>query len=355
MNSLREALRPTFAEPVRRFRLAFPGIILIMFLAAAVVMPRWLTSFWLFVAILAAYQAYLAVSWNVIAGYAGQLSLGNAVFVTIGAYTSTLLAVHLEITPWIGIWAGALLATIAGTFIGWVFFRARLSGMAFALGTFAISQIALWFIIGSDELNGRDGIRLPLSFEIEDFQFRDIIGYYYVILAMLVACLFITWRLQRGRLGYYFVAIREDPMAAEALGINLVKYKTIALAISAGLSAIGGTFLAQLLLFVAPELLLKPQALFIPVVAGMFGGLGTTFGPVVGAVILVPLAQWLRSEFGTTVPGIDLILYGAVLIGVMVLLPGGVTKAVSNLPKRWQNMRRTRRLRQREVSRRRVR
>lgn len=347
MNSLSEAVRPIFAEPVRRFRLALPGIILVMFLAAAVVAPRGLSIFWLVVAIMTAYQAYLAVSWNVVAGYAGQLSLGNAVFVTIGAYTSTLLAIHLGVTPWIGMWAGALLATAAGTFAGWVFFRARLSGLAFALGTFALSQIVLWFIIGSDELGGRFGFRVHLSFEIEDFQFRDLIGYYYVILAMLAACLVITWRLRRGRLGYYFVAIREDQVAAEALGINLVKYKTIAFAVSAGLSALGGSFLAQYLLFVAPELLLKPHALLVPIVVGMFGGLGTTLGPVVGAGILVPLAHWMRSEYGATVPGIDLILYGIVLIGVMVLFPGGVVKALSNLHKRWQDMRRTRRLSQR--------
>lgn len=321
-------------------------LLLALLLVIGILFPRNLDDFWLVIAILTAYQAYLALSWNVVAGFAGQLSIGNAVFVAIGAYTSTTLAVQLDVTPWLGAWGGALVALVAGLVIGWMFFRSRLTGLAFALGTFALSQIALWLLIGTNWLGARDGIRIPISFDARDFQFRDRIDYYYVILTMLVVCLIGTWILRRSRLGYYFLAIREDPAAAEALGISLVQYKTIALATSAFLSALGGTFLAQFLLYVSPELLLKPEALLPPIIVGMFGGLGTITGPVVGAVLLVPLSHWLRSSYGATIPGIDLILYGAVLMGVMVFFPRGIVGTIEryvNQPKlsrfSWPNVR----------------
>jgi len=288
-------------------------------------------DFWLVVLILAGYQAYLGLAWNVVAGMAGQLSLCNAVFVTVGAYTSTIMALRLGISPWLGMWPGAALAAILASGIGWLFFRYRLSGMPFALGTFAVSQIALWFLIGTPILGARDGFQLHVTSEPGQFQFQDRASYFYVIMGMVLLCLVVISRLRRSRVGYYFRAIREDQDAAEAVGVHLVRYKTLALAISAALSAIGGTFLAQFLLFVAPELLLKPEALLPPIIATMFGGIGTSAGPILGAAILVPAVQWMRTEWGATFPGIDLILYGVVLMVVMTFLPEGIVGTIATL------------------------
>jgi branched-chain amino acid transport system permease protein len=293
---------------------------------AAVALP-WLlaSSYHLHIAVLTLWFAYLAMCWNLVGGYAGQPSFGHALFVGSGGYTSALLFIHFGLTPWIGMWIGGAVAALFGLFLGYISFRYRVRGHFFLLVTIAFAQFFYILVINISAIGGAAGFSIPLRGHAPWlFQFESKIYFYYIVLAMLLFVSLLSVRLTKSRLGYYWRAIKANESAAEAIGIDLTSNKMKALVLSSFLSGIGGAFYAQYMIFVEPEGLFGIGLSAEIVVFAIVGGVGSSIGPALGAVLLYPLAELLRATLGAEIPGIHLIAYGFVLIVAILFAPGGI-------------------------------
>jgi len=266
----------------------------------------------------------LAQAWNILAGYCGQISLGHAVFFGTGAYTSTVLQMTWGMNPWVGLLAGVVLAVALSQVIGYPCFRLR--GHYFAIATIAVGEIVQTLALNWEAIGAARGLSLPIRPDsIAAFQFhRNKYPYYYIVLALLLACLAVSAWIERSRLGYYFRAIREDPEAAASVGIPVTRYKLIAMAFSAAFVAAGGTFYAQYVLFLDPESAMPLSLSILICLLAVVGGVGTLWGPLVGAEVLIPLSELTRVQFGGTGRAVDLIIYGALLTAVAVYQPAGL-------------------------------
>jgi len=278
--------------------------------------------------------ALLGEAWNILGGYAGQISLGHAVFFGLGAYTSTMLLMKLGLTPWLGMIAGMFVAMIVSIIIGYPCFR--LAGHYFVIATIALGEIVAIVFLNWKFVGGAIGLFLPLLDEsLLNFEFHSSKApYYYIILAMLAVTIFIVYKIERSRLGLYFRAIKNDPDAAKSLGIDLTKYKLIAMIISAALTAMAGTFYAQYVLFIDPHtvlpLMLSVQMCLIPVL----GGTGTIAGPLIGSAILIPMAEYTRVQLAGKVSGLHLLIYGFLIMVIAVFQPAGLMGLVERYRKR---------------------
>jgi branched-chain amino acid transport system permease protein len=269
--------------------------------------------------------AMLAQAWNILAGYCGQISLGHAVFFGTGAYTSSILLRELGVTPWAGMLAGAVLAMAISQVIGYPVFRLR--GHYFAIATIAVGEIVQTLVLTWDWAGAARGLFVPIKRpdSFLNYQFHESKqAYYYIALGLLLLGLGITWRTMRSRAGYYFRAIREDQDAAASLGIAVAQYKLRAMALSAGLTALGGTFYAQYILFIDPESVFPLSLSILICLVAVLGGVGTLWGPLIGAAILIPLSEYTRVLLGGTGKAIDLLIYGVLIMLVSVIQPGGV-------------------------------
>jgi branched-chain amino acid transport system permease protein len=267
----------------------------------------------------------LAAAWNILAGYCGQISLGNAVFFGIGAYTSTLLGREAGLSPWLGLAAGGALAVVASQIIGYPVFRLR--GHYFAIATIAIGEIVQTLMINWDWAGGARGVFVQIKRpdSVVNFQFHDSkAAYYYIALGLLLVALAATRWLERSRSGYYFRAIREDQDAAASLGIHVAREKHRAIAISAALTALGGSFYAQYIFFIDPESVFPLSLSVLICLVAVLGGVGTLWGPVLGAAVLVPLSEGTRVYFGGTGKALDLLVYGALIMVISVVQPAGL-------------------------------
>jgi len=263
------------------------------------VMPRGLSGASLLnVFLLIFLYGYLAQCWNILGGFAGQLSLGHAAFFGIGAYTSTLLFTTFELSPWIGMIPGMLLAGLFGLFVGFVSFHYRLVGPFFTLATIAFAELVRLAALHLKFTGGSMGILVPLQGDsLWQFQFSGKGPYYYISFAMLLAVTALIWWIARSRLGYYLHAIRQDEDAAEAIGVNTRKYKLIAATLSAALTGAGGTFYAQYTQYIVPEDILTVGLSIEIILRAIIGGSGTVLGPVVGSFLLTPIAEATRVLF----------------------------------------------------------
>lgn len=273
-------------------------------------------------AILAFIWAGYATAWNLFSGFSGYISFGHAIFFGAGAFVSTILLVEANVPPWIGMAAGGLVAVLAALFIGAVTFRAGLSGIYFALAILAfpliVAPIIVWY--GYIEVSVPLNLDQPYLF----MSFRGLFEYYYIALGLLLVTLAVTWQVERSRLGFYLQAIKSSEEAAESLGVDSFRYKLYALSLSAFLSGLLGTIYVQVNYVFFTEGIFGVTVSAQPVILAVAGGLGTLFGPLVAALTLFPIAEILRSEFGSAVPGIHNILYGFVLIVVIIFLPDGL-------------------------------
>jgi len=271
--------------------------------------------------------AALAQAWNILGGYCGQISLGHAVFFGIGAYTSTLLLIHWKLSPWLGMAAGVLLSAIATLLIGYPTFR--LGGHYFAIATIAVGEIARVLVTNWPFAGGAVGLYVPLLPEgLRTFEFHTTkVPYYYISLLLLLAVTATTWLLERSRAGYYFRAIKADPDAARSLGIPIHRYKLLALLISGAFTAMGGTFYAQYVLYIDPESVLPLMLSVIICLVAVLGGVGTLWGPLLGALVLIPLSEGTRvylAGMGGAGRAFDLIVYGALIVLMSVFEPTGL-------------------------------
>jgi branched-chain amino acid transport system permease protein len=280
-------------------------------------------AFYIHLLVMIFFYIFLGLGWNVVGGFAGQLSLGHTVFYGIGAYTSTLLFINLGVSPWLGMFVGGILATLTSVVIGVPCFR--LHGPFFAMSTLALGEVfRILATYWRDLTQGAMGISIPVKFGWRNFIFEEKAVYYYVILAFTVVALGVSYWIHRSRFGSNLVALREDEEAAESLGINVPRNKLWAIMISAFLTALGGTFSAQYVLFIDPDAEFSVGLSLLMAILPILGGVGTVWGPVIGAAVLVPLQEGLRAWLGSSLHGLHLFIYGGLLILVVTFLPRGI-------------------------------
>src|SRR6185437_7485206 len=264
--------------------------------------------------------AVFGLSWNLLSGYTGLISFGHAAFFGIGAYTTALGQIYFDLSPWLLIPIAAMLGGLAGLLIGFPTFR--LQGHYFALAMLAY-PLAILYVF---EWLGFQEITLPIKRDnpIAYMQFADPRAYTLLALVMLVGAILLTRTVERGRFGMALLAIKQNQAAAEAAGINTLAWKLRAISLSGAVAGAIGAFYAVVLLVVTPQsvfgMLVSAQALTV----AMFGGVGTVWGPVIGIVILIPLAETLNAEAGSRFPGIQGVIYGLAIICVILLAPEGL-------------------------------
>jgi len=289
-----------------------------------VVAPPFLPPYFLEILISVMLFGYLGAAWNILGGYAGQFSFGHAAYFGIGAYTSTLLFLTLGLTPWLGMLAGGVLAAVFGLFAGYLSFRYGLRGPYFSLVTLAFAEMLRVVAVNTKAVGSSLGLVIPNRESAPlNFVFAGKLPYYYVILAMALAALWITRRLERSKLGYSLLAIRENEDAAEAAGVDSLGMKLRAMALSSFLTALGGTFYAQYFAYIDPTITFGPAVSIQGLLQAIVGGAGTVLGPVIGAFVLTPMSELSRAALRGRA-GVDVMLYGLVLILVISFLPNGL-------------------------------
>ena len=300
-------------------------------LALAVIAPSFLENHHIHVLIQILLFAYVSYCWNILGGFAGQLSFGHGLFMAVGAYTSTLLLLKLGISPWLGMIAGGLLAAALGLFIGFLSFRYGIKGTYFSLVTLAFTEIGRIVALNTEAIGGAMGLYIPIKTnDFMQLKFVEKSHYYYVMLGFLLLVMAVTAWLQHSKTGHRLVAIRENEDAAQALGINLLRYKLFATALSAFLTAMGGTLFAHYVTFIDPNTLLNMSMALEITIYAIVGGVGTLFGPLIGAVFLVPIAETIRATLGKSYAGIHLVVYGAVLMAVILFARDGLMGVFRN-------------------------
>jgi len=329
------------ARPIRLGSKDVRALVVVVLLLA--VAPFFMPRFWLAVATVALMFALMGTGWNMMGGYAGQFSFGHAAYFGIGAYSVAVLLTKYLLSPWVGLLIGGALAALFGLATGFLSFRYKLKGPYFALATFAFAEMLRLVANGTSFINKAIGIHIPLvggdnwaRFQFEVNQRNS----YFVILFLLVLALAATVWMVRARAGHYMVAIRDDEDAAAALGVNPLRYKLIAVALSGFFTALAGGFYVQYFLFIDPDLafgaLVSVQILLRPIV----GGVGTIWGPLVGAGVLALLGEGTRTlvrqppaflGFLQGVNGLDGMLFGAILVAVIIFAPDGIVGVVRRL------------------------
>ena len=297
---------------------------ILIVLAALLPMP-WLvrSDFWLNFAIMALYYGFLGQSWNILGGFGGQFSFGHAAFFGTGAYTSAVLQLRLGVDPWLCLVLAGVLGGAVGALVGALSFRYGLRGSYFALVTLAFAEV-FRILADSVEFTGAGvGLQIPLKQTAANFQFPAKAGFYFVILALTALGLAVAWWLKHSRLGARMVAVRENEDAARALGVDVFRTKVIAIALSGALMGLGGTFYVQYFLYIDPTIAYGPavsvSALLVPIV----GGLGTVFGPLLGAFALQFVNQFAQVAMGDAI-GLNLVLYGVILVLMIMYMPNGL-------------------------------
>jgi branched-chain amino acid transport system permease protein len=294
-------------------------------LAAFLLFPLFFGSYFMHLLITILLLCYMGACWNIIGGYGGQIMLCQGVFYAIGAYTSSLLLVRLGLTPWIGMIAGAVIAAIFGFLLGFLFFKYELKTHYFAVGTLAVGAVVRVVLSNWDFVESTKGIIIPIREDtLYYFQFSTKTMYYYIILALVVMVVLVTYYVNGSKLGIYLNAIRENEDAADSLGINKRKYKTIAIVLASFFTALAGSFTAQYLLYIHPEQYVDLNLSIEALCAATVGGRATVFGPILGGFIFGSAAEAARVYVGAKYAGSHLIVNGIIIIIIIVYLPRGL-------------------------------
>jgi branched-chain amino acid transport system permease protein len=272
----------------------------------------------------------LATAWNIIGGFGGQFSLAHGVFFAVGAYLSAALYLNFQISPWISLFPAALSAAVIAMLISWPAFRLR--GPFFAIATMAFNEVVFVLVNYAEPVTGGPrGLTVPYRLGLQNMIFRDKMSYALLMLGFLALCLIVSTLVLRSRIGYYLQAVRDNEDAARAAGIDVLRTKLAGMAISAALTGIGGTLFAFYLRIIDPPTLLTLQEIGVKfALIVLIGGTGTLYGPLLGALLMVPLDNWLRAHFGTEVPGSNLIVLGSILVLASLFLTRGLVGAVAD-------------------------
>jgi branched-chain amino acid transport system permease protein len=304
------------------------ALALALFVAVMLVLPLFAGNYVVSMLVVVLFSAYVGQAWNLMMGYAGQLSLGHALYVGLGAYISGALFVHYGLPPWIGMLAGMAAAGLAGVVIATLSFRFGVTGVYFALLTIAFAEFTRIAFNHFAWVGGSSGLYLPVVTLTRD----DIVHlrgsptmFYYVLLSLTLAALALSHLLLGQRIGFYWRAIREDQEAAQAAGIDVFRYKVAAVALSATMTAIAGALMAFYDNNLYPDTAFGISRSIDIITAPIIGGLGTLFGPILGAFVLTMLSETMTSlsaNFG--VNGLKQWIYGATLLLIVMLQPAGL-------------------------------
>jgi branched-chain amino acid transport system permease protein len=302
--------------------------------------PFWGGSYIVTVGVLILYLALVGQSWNLMLGFAGLLSIGHALFIGIGSYAAAYLFAKQGVPPVLGVFVAVALAVLVGSIIGYLGFRFSISGVYFALLTIAFAEFARIMVDHATFLNGTQGLFLPVS--AEDNKGVDLINlrghphmFYYLLMALALGTLGLCRWLLRSKLGYYWQAIRDDQEAAQALGINVFRYKMYAVMISSAIAGIAGVFYAFYSNSLFPESTFAIERSIEVTLAPIVGGVGTLFGPIFGALILTPLGEFITwvidflKDIGwidksLKLNGLKLLIWGFVVVLIVLFKPRGL-------------------------------
>ena len=304
-----------------RLRKHWPALLL---LAIGVAAPYVVSANWVNVLISTLLFVFLCQAWNIVGGIAGQFSLAHSVFIAAGAYSSTLLYLDFGVSPWIGMLLGGVIAAVLGAGIAWLSFRYALPPLSFALVTLALAMLAFLTLSSVDLFGASAGLSLPMRGTPAMFHFRSDAAYYYIILAYVTVALGLSSWLYDAKPGLYFRTIRDNERAALAIGVPVLRYKMLAMSISAFLTALAGTFYAQYMLYVEPRTFAGLNMTVQIILFTVVGGSGTVWGPLLGPLLLVPLGETLRAAFGGESSALHLLVYGVLLVLVIRFSPGGL-------------------------------
>jgi branched-chain amino acid transport system permease protein len=294
------------------------------FAVAVALLPLFVTSgFLLNLVIMTLYAALLGQAWNILGGFGGQFSFGHAVFFGTGAYAMAVLQTKFGFNAWLALPAALALGAAVGLLVGALSFRYGLKGSYFALVTLAFAEV-FRILANSFQFTGAGvGIQIPLRDSATEMQFASKTGFLYAMLALVIASLLIAWWLKRSRYGAWLQAVRDNEDSAAALGVNVFRVKLGAIAISGALMAAGGAFYLQYFRYIDPHIAYGSAISVEALLAAIVGGMGTVFGPLLGAAVLHVLGEVTRGML-EHVPGVNLIVYGVLLVVIVMFLPRGI-------------------------------
>src|SRR5258707_216797 len=305
------------AGPHLRRNLTVLAVVAVVYLTVAMFVTN---SYYQLILTLVPVWALFGVSWNILSGYGGQLSFGHASFFGIGAYTVTLSVVYWNLSPWLGIPLGMILGGLAAIAVGLRTFRLRGHPVALSMRAYPLAILYVMQYLGFQEVAIPMHRENPAAF----MEFSEPRIYTLIAVCLLIGGVVVSLIIENSRFGLALLAIRQNELAAEAAGINARLWKMRSLVVSGMLAAVVGGFYARVLLVITPDsvfgMLVSAQA----VVVTLFGGVASVWGPVIGAAILIPLAETLQAELGTYLPGIQGVVYGVAIIAIMLLSPDGL-------------------------------
>ncbi len=311
-------------------QLAVGGAVLALF----IVLPLVIVPFGQHVLILTCIFAMCGVAWNIMGGYAGMFSFGQAAFFGIGAYTSSFLLLTFHVSPWIGLVAGGIISSCVAAGIGYP--CSNLRGHYFAIASIAFAEIVRISFNNWEMVGAAEGLTIPMGQGgLANFIFNSSkLPYCYIIMAFLLLALAVGRLVSTSKMGYYFRAIKESHEVAQVLGVNVVRYRLYAIMLSAFLTSMAGTFYAQYILYIDPASTMTLAISVQIVLVAMLGGATTVLGPVVGAAILIPFSEYARAWLGYKGTGFDMIIYGALITVISMYRPNGVWGAIAELGQR---------------------
>ena len=268
--------------------------------------------------------AGLSQAWNVLGGYCGQISLGHSLYLGVGAYVSTLLYLKLGIPPTLGMFAGGAVAGLCALLVGWPCFR--LSGHYYAIATVVVGEIGYLLFLNWDFVGAATGLYVPFHGEsLVQLQFRTTkLPFHYVVLAFLTLTWIVAWLVEGSRWGFSWRAVRDDVVAARSLAVRVFPSKMAAAAISGFLTGMGGAIYAQYVGYIDPDSIMSGQLSILIALPAVLGGVGTLWGPILGAALLIPLSELTRSYLGGSGQGVDLMIYGGLIVVVSLARPAGI-------------------------------
>lgn len=278
---------------------------------------------WLTFLMLTLYGALLAQAWNILGGYGGQFSFGHAVFFGTGAYVQAMAQLQGGLNAWVALVLAIAAAAAVGAFIGAMAFRYGLKGSYFALVTLAFAEVFRIVALSVDFTGGGVGLMVPLKESAANLQFSSRKGYIALMLGFVVAALLVTAWLRHSRFGARLQAVRDNEDAARAVGVDPFRTKLGAIVLSGGFTGAAGAFYVQVFQYIDPAIAFGPHVSVEALVAAIVGGMGTLWGPILGALVLHTLADLTRNLFGE-LPGINLVIYGVVLVLIIMFMPRGI-------------------------------
>lgn len=278
---------------------------------------------WLTFIMMALYAALLAQAWNILGGFGGQFSFGHALFFGTGAYVQAIAQLSLGVNPWLALVLAVLLAAALGAGVGALTFRYGLKGSYFALVTLAFAEVFRVLAVTVEITGGGVGLMLPLSESFANLQFASRKGSIALVLGFVVAALLVASWLRHSRFGAQLQAVRDNEDAARALGVDPWSVKLGAIALSGAFMGAGGAFYVQVFQYIDPAIAFGPASSVEALVAAIVGGMGTLWGPLLGAAVLHLLAELTRNLFGN-LPGLNMVVYGTVLVLIVMFLPRGL-------------------------------